>query len=323
MLKPLSMKAIVAGFLFSFGFAALSSGGGAQNATVASQDLPDDMAVILNSLNREKLDNKLIESASNMSNPSSRVVVVGDSHAGRLYPPLAEWGLKNNISIEHMRIGGGCPPLLDTFVFGTDEKGDGDNCNKSGTDAILKLGNSKFDTVILVARWGMYSSNLSSLDGRVVGKENRKYKSISGDINKGYVADMTLSQQAFEAGVERTIKYFKSKGKRVIVVTQPPPVGSDFPRCVRSQPSPADVGANCFLPTYADRMDEIQWSTDALVKLSGELDFELVNSHDMFCQSRSCKVANKQGIFYLDSNHLSYVGASFLADWVEKILAPR
>lgn len=283
----------------------------------------DPMSLIRASAERRSIEESRIqqmEALHNSGNGRGRIAIVGDSHSYALYDVALDWGLSNNVVVRRIHVSGGCPHLLGVRVFGNEQQSA--LCNARTDAALQAVANGEFDVVILVARWGLYTSNVTRSDRAVRPPEfNRRVRSIALDGQAGYSADLQASRTAFEAGLVATIELLQSSGTQVLFIGQPPPIGSAPHRCIEQQTSIAEVQANCASAPYEERQEEAAWATEAARRIASDLGFTLIDPFEIFCQNQDCILVDRLGFYYSDGDHLSRRGAELLGARVFEAVA--
>ena len=142
--------------------------------------------------------------------PERRIAVLGDSHSRVILPafePVSE-ALDATIILGNKP---GCPPLLGVWLVrgGAEAR----ICRESVRGFAEGVREAGADTVILVARWSLYATG--DYDGAdpkfaLTPKPGRRF--LSGGARLA----------GFEAGLRRTVEYFRDAGMRVILVSQVP-----------------------------------------------------------------------------------------------------
>lgn len=293
-------------------------------------DNDPEMAMILQTVTEEREDGILRTAMSNLQNPVRRVLIIGDSHANRAYAGAAELGLEHNIQVDVLRLGGGCPGLINVSVLG----GPGsrsEECNRTRDQRIQQAAGRNYDDVILLSRWGLYVSRLSSLPGPH--REQGLFRSLalSRDANASFDEAVDSSLEAFEASLRETAALFTAAGSRVVFVGQVPVATRErwIEPCVRRQQSRMQVQRNCFDLTTEEARNEILPSLESARAVLPD-DVVIFDPWPHFCSDTTCQIVDENGMLYTDGNHLSLNGSRRLANalaielgWITTRQRPR
>jgi SGNH domain (fused to AT3 domains) len=147
--------------------------------------------------------------------------------------------------------------------------------------------NNSIHTVILAANWPLY----------FYGQDQQN--------------DGTLDTATFKEAFTKTVMYYRSKGKRVIVFLSPP-TGAN-PRACVVRPMRLTNENNCSLSLH----DALNNSRSYRAPFISQLEALCVDFFDPFksmCSEKTCTVSDGARIYYLDHEHFSAFGGQFLAE---------
>ena len=230
----------------------------------------------------------------------SDFLLIGDSHASALR------GMINYFANESNKTGyfyshSGSPLLFNAYVFDQDEN---KTLNNDITNNIIKykqvIDNFKGNTVIISNRYSFY------LHGR---NEISTGFDVLISTTKQPPTDLKMSQKNYSNLFLSSIEYILSKGKKVILVTQIPELGSDLSRCsvINSHTNSAKT---CFI--QKDSVELRNQEINNLFKTIDSPNVSLINIQDITCDSNTCKTIIDGVPIYQDDDHLNYLGAKML-----------
>ncbi|MBT3070707.1 acyltransferase [Rhodomicrobium sp. Az07] len=231
------------------------------------------------------------------STVSTGVIIWGDSHAEHFRPLLkAVYG--DAAAYTHR----GCQPLLDVYVASDEDRGRG--CFKRKKIAFNRI-LAENPRVVVIAGYWLYASRypvVRTLDQAV---------------------DATSSRLNFEASLKEEIRRLTDRGTKVILMGQVPvlrfglrecpPVfrffGREIEKClyVRRRDAERDLNyVNRVLASLAveNPMVKVFWPVPGL------------------CKEDKCRVAKDAKPLYVDSNHLTPIGAMSLVDLFKSTIPP-
>jgi peptidoglycan/LPS O-acetylase OafA/YrhL len=238
------------------------------------------------------------------------VVLIGDSHANRLFWGLSERLEKDGVGLLNLS-GAGCVPLYDTSTRNAAKT---NNCLESMNQAFdIALAHPEIKTVFLAARWAYYSSG------------------------QGYILDNTPSKKLFvnnrsgdeaipelKRGLEYTLSKLNSAGKKVVIIHSIPELGFDPAECVvandfftiRHQRRP------CGIPRvdFVKRQSSYKAWVDDVLRLHPEVtEFDPA---EILCKNGFCYAMRDAHVFYSDSHHLNTTGSRYLMQHFPGPLSP-
>lgn len=239
-------------------------------------------------------------------NPS--VVILGDSHAARIY-----WGLREFYSSQGKGIGvfgggGGCPPLLN--VVSKSNSGDGTlNCLLKITQAIKKIIDTpEIEEVILVSREPLYTtpSSFGETDSNRFGKWVLHYENEQQGLRS--------NSDVFFGGLESTIDILVSAGKKVTYLRDVPELNFNIRSCLLKRPITltSKVKEPCAIlrSEFEARNREFKSGLDNILKSRPYV--KVVDLSEALCDEKYCYGGRDGILFYIDDNHLSRRGSEYV-----------
>ena len=259
---------------------------------------------------------KIVRIEGRDGSPKAKVLVLGDSHAGHLKEGLRGYLAPRGISADVAAISG-CPPLFDVsrFYGGNPLRRQREEDCRANSSAKRTLAyQDDYDVVILAARWySMFEKELAGTDLVQDGLV---------DVENFDSPEIEDSRAVFEASLDRTIEELSNAGKRIIVLSQVPPLGNDLMRCGHLFPwVEARPGSRCFRITRQQLEDRAEF-TDTAIEDAGRRPGVLsIVPRNIFCDAGGeCLLYDPEtGEFlYNDSNHLSPAGSLFLLEEADR-----
>lgn len=239
-------------------------------------------------------------------NQNPTLAVLGDSHAQALQTTFDIAGKSLGIAFEKIALGG-CPPLLGVDVIkGSYSIG---VCSKLAEWQYEYVLENNIKKVLLVSRWTQYTDG--NYDGSGIG--------ILG-LSKNDERTKYASRKAFEQAFDRTVKAYQAIGVKVYVLAQVPQQKVD----VKYLYTKLDLfSAPSFdKSSYINKMSVKQQEHELLqsytrsffAKYENKKDIHLIVLDDAFCHAGKCLMGETDKAFYVDTNHLSRIGATLAAD---------
>ncbi|MCG3169186.1 MAG: hypothetical protein CALGDGBN_00699 [Pseudomonadales bacterium] len=222
----------------------------------------------------------------------------GDSHAMALAPAFHEAAL-------HKKRRGwflgrtACAPLL-----GVERYDKTHNC-VAYNDAVMGLieQHPSLRTVILAGRWGLLANSVR------YGSEPGQPVVISP---RGAGDNRTVLQQ----GLERTVQTLRTRGIEVVFMMDVPEIGWQVPVLLsRAEWHGRMSPEGPRLDSYRDRQQPV---VEILEELVLRQSLRVIEVSDLFCPEGRCLVAHNGMPLYRDDDHLSTLGASFVAGFLLK-----
>jgi peptidoglycan/LPS O-acetylase OafA/YrhL len=236
----------------------------------------------------------------NPGKPGTDFVIWGDSHAGALAPELApfliEGGKKSGVSV-----GMHCSPVQSIVLA---DYNYAKNCPAYVSAVIEAIAREKPSLVVIAGRWAVLESHLPAPgtgenSGRILDLENER-------------TPMRLVD-----ALSRTIDRIRSSGARVIVVGPVPEIEYDVPpTLVRSLRGIGHLPL-VLRADFDKRQDQV---LGALAEIHTQRNIPVVYPHDVFCDAKTCSVADGLRSFYLDHDHLSPFGSQLVGGLVRSVI---
>jgi len=239
-------------------------------------------------------------------NPTS--AVFGDSHAEALQATFDIAGKSLGIAFEKVALGG-CPPLLGVDII----KGVGASavgvCSRLAEWQYEYVLKNNIKKVFLTSRWTLYT------DGNYDGSDM-----FFLGVDVGDEKTKSTSRMAFEQAFDRTVKAYQAIGVEVYVLAQVPQQTIDVKHLYTklslfSAPS-FDKGS--FINKMSVKQEEHEllqsYTRSFFAKYENKKDIHLIVLDDAFCHAGKCLMGKSDQVFYVDTNHLSNIGAVLVAD---------
>lgn len=249
---------------------------------------------------RPVLDPRCIQGA-----PTAKptVVVWGDSHADAIAPAIAAV-LRDMGSSMYQVAGPGCAPLLGVRRYL--QRFDAATC-VDFNQAVMKeiLGRPELRTVILSARWAVYSE-LS----RLPGETGPRITSLSDEARRAQT--VPAARAVFTDGLKRTVHALHSAGRTVIVIGAVPEARTSVPACLARNGMRGSIERPC-APTYADAAARFDYSDRVIAELHNPADGVCAAlPSKALCREGRCLARTGDVVLYSDDDHLSNAGAEWL-----------
>lgn len=217
-----------------------------------------------------------------------RVVLLGDSHAVMLYPPL-ERAASNRGWRLNSWTKSACS-VADVTLHDPSHQRAFEECDRFRRDIV--------ERVIAVAPDVIVVASSANRDRRVY------------DRRTGELLSAARSRPVIRSGLRRSIRDLSRSGARIVVVVDPPRAPFDPPSCLAET---ADVSA-CSFPRPSPGPER-----RAVRGLAG---VELFGYTRDFCEGATCTPVHGDVLLYRDTNHVTRTYALTLADRFERVLAP-
>lgn len=232
------------------------------------------------------------------------IVIVGDSHAYSSYDGLAN-ELKSNGYEALLLANNSCPPYKNSVLA---SNSNGAKVCKNSIDEIYGIIETmpKTKKVIFITRGVKYIS-----------------KEGFGDIDneksirelKFYSDNQALShEEQFYKGVEDTFRYFKNRNIRLYYVLENPELGFSPKECL-ARPFGMANKTKCVLEydKYKQRMGGYKRKIKELALRYDNV--VVLDTKDVFCDSKFCYVIKDGKMLYADDDHLSVDGSYYQAKY--------
>lgn len=234
-------------------------------------------------------------------------IIYGDSHAAALFEALS---IQLNGRPFYASSGSGCAPLGYKFSSCVDRN-----------DAILQFiaNNSNIHNVVLVAEWAMYTKGFrDDADGKMISVN--KFSDAVG-INDSE----TSNELVFRRSFNKTIELLKNKH---IFVIEPVPefhsvIYSTIGRGLLREKSDVSMIELKNISPQITKTEYLNRNKEVLSTFAQNSDIHLISIQDIFCSASTCWPVNGDSIYYSDTNHLNFVGASQVAKRLVSVLPPK
>ncbi|MGC2449480.1 MAG: acyltransferase family protein [Candidatus Sulfotelmatobacter sp.] len=238
-----------------------------------------------------------------MGASSPDVLLLGDSHAGALYPGLASVYKQRSQSL--MVLGQpGCVPFYDTETYDLGERSVRD-C-RPGLSRMLNFATSTPSVRTIILAWSgpIYMSGLG------FGENPGPPVVIAWDG-----APRNSSQaEVFTLALRNTVSRLFATGKNIVLLLNWPELGFD-PRSCLPRPVPlfSQVHPRCEVPrSQVDARNEEY--RKAIFEMKKEFPgLRVFDPLPYFCDSTACHAMRDGHLLYRDDNHLSAAGSAYLA----------
>lgn len=230
---------------------------------------------------------KQIEHASCVfgnNNSTVKMVLLGDSHAAQWFPALNKIANKQGIAL-YPRTKSACPPI-DARVWHRKWKREYTECAIWRKGVYEEITRIRPDFIVLA-----YSSRYKPLDG--AGKR------LSGKAR----------EEALMAAEQRTIKYLRQQGAKIIFMEETPWHTFDPLTCLAANPRKSE---KC-----RTRQDAaLKYRTPMSFTRDGALpdDLAVIDMNDMLCKRGYCYAADDEHVIFRDRHHLTKTYGEFLTD---------
>jgi peptidoglycan/LPS O-acetylase OafA/YrhL len=222
-------------------------------------------------------------------------ILWGDSHAGAIAPAFEQIATANGVS-GFVAFSPACAPLLGLKRYDED---DPEKCTRFNRSVLNLIESSHIRNVFLHARWGLYA------EGSRYGQEWGGPVLLTGDRNP------QQDYAKFASLFVSTVEELKRVNANIIVVSSVPEVRLDVPTSLARA---AVTGRSSAVVTpYSEFMARQGRTFSLLSQVVQKYDVRLVYPHRLICSDAWCPTTHEDHILYVDSNHLSVQGATYLA----------
>jgi peptidoglycan/LPS O-acetylase OafA/YrhL len=230
-------------------------------------------------------------------------LVWGDSHAGAMAPGIDK-AAKLQQRSGLLAADAGCPPLLDY----ESQKSDADNqedCHAHNEAVVDFIRSRHIQLVFLIGRWPreVLGSQLGNEGPFYDPKESYKIRDRSAIVSEA---------------LDKTLATLAAMKTRVVLVMDVPEIGFDVPYELAKaalRKTAVDIA-----PSW-EALDARQHVARAILQAAAaKYGAEIIDPVGDFCPQQRCAVADSDGPYYTDSNHLSVSGANHLMHLYEPVL---
>jgi peptidoglycan/LPS O-acetylase OafA/YrhL len=233
--------------------------------------------------------------ASNSNDP--RVVVMGDSHAGHLYPGL----IGSDLPLEVIW-NAGCPPVAELPLI--------HSCDSRwrALESYVSSQSSRIKMVVLTAYYDLYLSPTN-----LVSHRNEQFAAIK----KGLPAnsnDVQGVNEALLSGLENSISFFESRGVQVVLALDVPELQFQPKACFRRTHFPSVKNksdcAGTPRPMVDSRDRQMRVIADELRKTHPRL--VIFDPTPLLCDQSRCYATKDHQLMYRDDDHLNDEGSKLV-----------
>ena len=240
-------------------------------------------------------------------NPS--VVIVGDSHAPRIYAGLRDYFSAKGVGVAMYGGGNLCPPLLDVIAkTSSDEAERARNCLLKTTGSLKEIiSNPGIKEVILISRGPLYttSNGFGDAEKNTYGKVVLHFSNESQGVREN--SDVFLSALA------KTFDSLLAAGKRVTYLHDYPELGFDIKKCInRTIRLSNRDGFQCAVARsqFEERNREFKLQVKKI--LDARPAIKVIDLSDALCDSQYCYGGKDGVLYYTDDDHLSHRGSALV-----------
>lgn len=249
-------------------------------------------------------------------NARAELVLVGDSHAGKIADSLGRKALESGFSFSHT-VRSRCPMVLGLGRFDSPDWEEHKSCSDAFQRERLSTLEGKQWPIVVLASYLQPYLNLDSFDNFEGGVGSPWPTRFAYSRTEAF--DPEISQESFILGLEITISALLKSGNRVVFVYPVPEVGWNVPdeayrrSFLQLSPWPLDNPVTTKRSVYENRVRKL----DSLMeKFNSDPNFLVVQSSELFCEQFEqgrCLTHNSSDLFYEDDNHLNKQGAEILS----------
>lgn len=255
-----------------------------------------------NELNYEK-------SRCSYTTESPTVVVIGDSHAPRIYSGLTDYYNSKGKGVAIFGGGGGCPPLLNVVV--KDNKGKDRNCVQRTTESLIKIINDPtIKEVVFASRESLYTTS-TEFDDPDGSKYGRWAISLANEPS-----DARTNAEVYALALAQTFDALTTSGKQITYLYGVPELGFDIKSCIPTRPISLSnkVRDPCAVSktSYEKRNQAFKEQIGQI--LAARPSIHAIDLSEALCDENFCYGAKDGVLFYTDDNHLSHRGAAYIVN---------
>jgi peptidoglycan/LPS O-acetylase OafA/YrhL len=244
------------------------------------------------------------------------LALLGDSHAGMLAATLRRASTKNGYALDELAKAS-CPPLLGATIYMPNHAGHDRECaafNLKTLDYVRS--NPQVELVVIAGFWS--GPSLQSEDGLSFVRTAGAHDTIS----------MEVSRNNLKHGLESEVEELRASGKTVVLVKDAPvftfnPVRYEIATFIPLRRTIGELLIPASLdrvqPASSDRAPPYDDSQETAIVDDIAAHISSVQVYDLrkrLCERDDCLFLNRGSLLYIDSNHLSELGAdTALADF--------
>jgi peptidoglycan/LPS O-acetylase OafA/YrhL len=227
------------------------------------------------------------------------VTLIGDSHAGQLYPGLSEY-FAGKATVEAFPASCAAP-FLDV---------------SAGTPLPVR-----FDSYKLINTAIEDAARDESVKVVVLAHQPECSYEAVRDIRDPATKD---KEDIIRNGMKRTVAYLLERGKQVVLIIDNPPIGFDPKRCqIRPVRLLSQIDTNCSIPRSSLENNPWRRAYNKIIK-EVAADFPQVVVFDLpnlLCDPSKCYVALHGTVMYRDENHLNNAGSAYVTSALGPLIA--
>lgn len=232
-------------------------------------------------------------------------VVIGDSHAPRIYAALKDRYLAKSEGIANIG-SDACPALIDVLSI-NDPPGIDPNCIANMSAAIRRVAaDPSITTVYLLNRGPLYTT------GKGFGEVENMFSWVL--TSKDRPKEKSRNAAVFAEALDKTIQLLLASQKDVTYFIDAPELGFDIKRCVQNRPLTLGRKEFCGVKTE----DYMRRTTEYKRLVHSVLDrYPSVKVMDLsvpLCDDQYCRGEINGTLMYTDDDHLSLKGAQYVID---------
>ncbi len=251
----------------------------------------------------QKQNEEKICKIGKIENKKIDFIAFGDSHLINFYPLLDVLAIKHNK--KGLFLGyHGCPPLIGVYPLRPDQNEK--NCYELNKLVLEIAKENNIKNLILVSRWTYYTGGDAQGD-------NIQYLNLKPARSSNKI----LSREAFEKGLDDTLKNYANQNTTIHLVEQLPFQKIDAKKIYyRSFDNNSKIFRNNLIKYSVDvkEHNQLQLFVNKIFKkiATKYSNLNLVNFDDIFCDKKikKCLIGNENYSFYVDKGHLTVEGAN-------------
>lgn len=240
-----------------------------------------------------------------------QILLLGDSHGLVSRPALIKWANENNFKLVDRAVEG-CIPLLDVQT-NLDRNEKAKNCRNRNSNILKTEDYSQYDLVIMISRWGLYTSRSTILGQR----NGRLVRPIQMARDKKVNRNVRFNRARFSKQLQKTVDKIRADKTPILFVGQVPHIGDSPKSCIARSQTVKEVEEKCNAVTREQTLEETRWATRAARKIKG---LEVYDPTALFCNQTTCKITHDGQMLYRDADHLSPFGGEFLIENISKVM---
>ncbi|MEO3415322.1 acyltransferase family protein [Roseovarius sp. CAU 1744] len=235
--------------------------------------------------------------------PAARIALLGDSHAQSILAAFDQVSQDHDVTVLR-GVRAACPPLLGVYLSsgGAESLICSNIAHHLANQAVVQ----GVETVFIASRWSLYAS------GDYSGEEDEFALTQTAGVR---VSSEEERRANFEAGLEKTVAFYREAGIRVILIAQVPQQWV-LPENVLLQAIlqglTPEQAREKFKASYIKRAQHdalVAYADSVLARMAQQEGVELLSLTDFFVEGDSYAWFLGDTVLYRDSDHLSTRGA--------------